>query len=105
MMEYLNSQNDLVYREGPNSSAEFQGSDGHWYPSLWLNEDMKRAVCFSPRPPIKDADKFLVQEPIRTSFARQSDVAGIIAFVPPPLVVKSEPQPRVSTFNRAWRWL
>ena len=101
MMEYLNSQNDLVYREGPNSSAEFQGSDGHWYPSLWLNEDMKHALCFSPRPPIKtfDADSSVRQS------ARQSDVAGIIAFVPPPLVVKSEPQPRVSTFNRAWRWL
>lgn len=52
--------------------------------------------------PQNPADPLPVSEPSRIC---ASDEDGIKAFVKPPEVVKAEVPQRVSTLNRAWRWL
>jgi hypothetical protein len=52
------------------------------------------AECLGWEPPVGESSRICA-----------SDEGGIKAFVKPPEVVKAEVPQRVSTLNRAWRWL
>jgi hypothetical protein len=93
----------LYYKPDGERFLASCGGDDPWEPIMRRSTNTEGLTKLPLRPAKhKPADPLPVRE---TSRICASDEAGIKAFVKPPEVVKAEVTQRVSTLNRAWRWL
>lgn len=90
-------------KDADYKTAAALDSAGQWER---IKREPQESLTFDPEQHGVKMHKRAEPEPPRPYGIPLSDKEGIKNFVPPPLPEpKAEPKPRVSTLNRAWRWL